>query len=92
MTQLKRLLIDALSELQKIPKMRDVLQPSINALKKPTTHVPEGDYKKVAHFKDLIVKIHGSKLFTKDQSPHRHAKALIELAQLPKQKQAKKRR
>src|SRR5690349_10669663 len=94
MTQLtlQEQLIDALRKMQKIPGMEKVLQPSIDALKDPSrTHVPEGDYKNVADFKDLILENHEDKIQTdKDK---KNAKALIELAQIyTEEKQAREKK
>jgi hypothetical protein len=89
---LQEQLIDALVQMQKIPGMKKVLQPSIDALKDTSrTHVPEGDYKNVADFKDLILENHEDKIQTdKDK---KNAKALIELAQTyPEEKQTREKK
>lgn len=87
MTQRKKLntaslqdqLIHALKQLQKIPGMKTALELSIKALgDKSRTHVPEGDYKNIALFKDRIFEEHQDKIKTaKDEQ---NVKALIDLA------------
>jgi hypothetical protein len=89
MAQLKLQLIDALIQMQKIPGMANVLQPSIDALNKPSADVPDGDYKNIALLKDLIFfEADKNKINLKDHL--RHAKNLIELAQRNERKYSKK--
>ena len=88
MAQLKLQLIDALIEMQKIPGMAEVLQPSINFLNSSSAHVPEDDYKKISEFKNKIFKIYNKKL-TKNNL--HHAKNLIELSQQTKPQYSKKK-
>ena len=88
MAQLRLQLIDALIQMQKIPGMANVLQPSIAALNDSSTIVPEGDYKNISLFKDLIFDLHQDKIDSKNHL--RYAKNLIELAQRNERKYSKK--
>jgi hypothetical protein len=77
-TSLQEQLVQALIQMQKTPGMRNVLQSCVNALKdKSRTTVPEGDYKNISSFKDLIFNLHSTKINKNIEN----ANQLIELSQ-----------
>jgi len=76
--------VRALIQVQKIPGMDEVLQPSINALKDTSRIlVPENDYNNIALFTDLIFKHHRNKIQTADD--RQNIQLLINLAALSSQ-------
>jgi hypothetical protein len=80
-------LIHALIQMQKIPGMEKVLQPSIHALENKTSipiHVPENDYKNISAFKDLIFKKHQNKIKTAEDK--QNTKALLDLTHVDAEK------